>query len=80
MGDNNYAWYYGIYDASSYGPTFGGGHDWYVADGLNSGYCNLGYSYPCRKGTYSSDACRTDLCGSYNSWTITDLETWYVNN
>ena len=32
-----------IYDASNYGPTFGGGHDIYI--GFNSNYTNLGNSY-----------------------------------
>ena len=37
-----------IYDNSSYGPTFGNGHDIYIADGCKSNtnsYCNSNYSY-----------------------------------
>jgi hypothetical protein len=37
-----------IYCHSSYGPTFGGGHDIYVADGCNetrNSYTSLGHSY-----------------------------------
>ncbi|KAM3144789.1 hypothetical protein pb186bvf_003098 [Paramecium bursaria] len=30
---------------ASYGPTFGGGHDIYIAVDFNSGYTNLGHSY-----------------------------------
>ena len=37
-----------IYDYSSYGPTFGDGHDIYIANGCKSNsnnYCNSNYSY-----------------------------------
>ena len=37
-----------IYKHPSYGPTFGGGHDLYVASGSGSGsasYCNIGSAY-----------------------------------
>jgi len=39
---------HGIYCNSSYGPTFGGGHDLHIADRSNtntSSYSNLGHSY-----------------------------------
>lgn len=64
------------YDGASYGPTFGGGHDWY--NDTTSGYCNIGFSYACRVGTYGSAQCRNDFCGNNsNSWTITEMEVWY---
>ena len=37
-----------IYDYQGYGPTFGSGHDLYIANGCssnNSSYCNFPYSY-----------------------------------
>jgi hypothetical protein len=39
---------YTIYCNSSYGPTFGNGHDLYIANGCNgnaNSYTNLGTSY-----------------------------------
>ena len=39
---------YNIYGSSSYGPTFGGGHDFYLCDNCNtnnSSYDNSGHSY-----------------------------------
>jgi len=50
---------YGGYDASGYGPTFGGGHDIYLATDFtsNSNYCNRhSYNFP----DY------TTLAGGYN--------------
>ena len=72
-------WYQnnGSYDGSSYGPTWGGGHDWQIASDMNTGYCNIGHSYQCRAGSYGSDQCRSDFCGNYSSWTIVDVEVFY---
>ncbi len=64
------------YNRTDYGPTFGGGHDWCVYNDLNSGYCNLGHDYACQVGSYSSSSCQNDFCGTYNSWSIDDLEVW----
>ncbi len=36
---------YGLYSNYSYGPTFGGGHDFYMSSDMNSGYTYVGYSY-----------------------------------
>ncbi len=38
---------YSSYRHSTYGPTFGGGHDMYLANPANSGsnYCNIGHTY-----------------------------------
>ncbi len=44
---------YQTYNNSSYGPTFGGGHDLYVDNSLRSGYTN-NYSYGPNVGYYSS--------------------------
>jgi hypothetical protein len=59
-----------------YGPTWGGGHDLHINGAMTSGYCNLGLSYQCRVGTYGSSTCQDDLCGSYSSWMVTELEVW----
>ncbi len=70
------------YDNSSYGPTFGGGHDFLSGYGGtigNNTYCNIGYSYQCRVGTYGTSQCRDDFCGIYNPQ-IVDLGVWYKTN
>ena len=40
---------HGIYNNPNYGPTFGGGHDFYIADNAhvtdNTSYCKIGHSY-----------------------------------
>jgi hypothetical protein len=54
---------YSTYDCYSYGPTFGGGHDFYT-DLRSSSYGNLGYSYACRVGSYSSPDCMLDFAGA----------------
>ncbi|ETO28055.1 hypothetical protein RFI_09075 [Reticulomyxa filosa] len=51
-----------VYHHASYGPTFGGGFDFYLSSGCNNSnasYSNAGYSYNC-----STD--QTLLAGSYN--------------
>jgi hypothetical protein len=63
------------YNHGSYGPTFGGGHDFYT-NLSSSSYCNIGHSYACRVGTYGSATCRNDFCGQYNP-VIYELEVWY---
>ena len=67
---------YYLYGHVNYGPTFGGGHDLYINNTMGTGYCNIGYSYIARVGTYGSAEARNDFCGSYNSWTIQEMEVW----
>ncbi len=79
---NSFSYSYWTYDNNSYGPTWGGGHDLYIASDMTTGYCNLGHDYTCRFGSaggysgYGDAACQNDFCGSYNSWKITELEVW----
>lgn len=68
----------GLYSNPSYGPTFGAGHDFTLDGTMSAGYCNLGYTYVCRAGSYGSDTCRNDFCGSYNAWSVEELEIWYA--
>ncbi len=72
---------YTQYSNSSYGPTFGGGHDWYVPSNMGSstgGYCYMGYTFKCRIGKDggAETTCVNDFCGNYSSWTIDELEVW----
>jgi hypothetical protein len=55
-----------IYANPSYGPTFGGGHDLYVAASESGSYCNVGHNYPCRTGISTGTACYNDFCGGAN--------------
>ena len=61
---------YSIYSCSSYGPTFGGGHDIYIASYASSNensYSNLGHTYSPPSGhSYGSSFTLSFLAGSYN--------------
>ena len=64
----------GIYCNSSYGPTFGGGHDFYIcsnSNGSNSSYSNLHYTYECPPNVTAN----TFLAGSYNFY-VNELEVF----
>ena len=68
---------HGMHGSSSYGPCFGGGHDFCLQGYKNGkgGYCNTGHSYACPSGL-SGTACQEHLCGSYNNWMIVEMEVW----
>ena len=52
---------------ASYGPTFGGGHDFYINSDGSSGYSNLGHSYQLPSFlTYGTLSAQSFLAGSYN--------------
>lgn len=59
-----------IYGNSGYGPTFGGGHDIYIANSAGSNtnsYSNLGHTYVQLAGyRYGSSDTRSVFAGSYN--------------
>ena len=71
---------YSIYDCSSYGPTFGYGHDIYIVDyASSSGSSNtyLGYTYSPPSGySYRSTFTQTFLAGTH-SFTPDEVETFY---
>jgi len=60
------------------GPAFGGGHDWMIDTTMNGGYCYMGHTFHCRVGADggTDTACRNDLCGTFNGWTVDELEVW----
>ena len=74
---------YSIYDCSSYGPTFGGGHDIYVANYASSNgasYTNLGHTYSAPSGySYGNSFSYTFLHGqsNTNNFTPDEIETFY---
>ena len=69
-----------IYDCSSYGPIFGGGHDLYIADyasSSSSSYTYLGWQYSPPSGySHGSTFTKTFLAGTYQ-FTPDEVETFY---
>ena len=66
---------------SSYGPTFGGGHDIYVSDQANSNslsYSNLGYNYKHPLYSYNTNEAKSFLAGSYN-FQVSEIEVYARN-
>ena len=71
-----------IYTCSTYGPTFGGGHDLRISNNAASNsvsYTNCGNSYPIPPG-YSArySSCRFYAGGSRYKFTPTDVEVFYL--
>lgn len=70
-----------IYSNVGYGPTFGSGHDLYIANNAGksrSSYSNLGYAYKTpTKAPYSSTAAKSMLAGSYN-FLVSEYEVYYL--
>ena len=69
---------YSIYDCSSYGPTFGGGHDITIyGSSSNNFYSNLGNTYSPPSGySYGHTFTQTFLAGTYQ-FTPDEVETFY---
>ena len=66
-----------IYRRSSYGPTFGGGHDIHIANNANSNtdsYTYFGHSYSVPSGVQDR---LTILAGTYK-FTPDDVEVFYL--
>ena len=67
-----------IYAYSTYGPTFGGGHDIYIADNCNSStscYSYFPYSYDCKE--YNNPSSSDWLAGAYN-FKVDEIEVFSV--
>ena len=70
---------FAIFVSSSYGPTFGGGHDFYICEESNiytGSYSNI-YSYVSPDYPPGSDR-TTFLGGSYNTWLTTEIEVYQI--
>ena len=71
-----------IYASSYYGPTFGGGHDLYVALDSSYAYSNLGHSYqlPSFLANYgvNSQQAQSFLAGSYN-FQLVEVEVYQID-
>jgi hypothetical protein len=70
---------YSINCSSSYGPTFGGGHDLRISNNSNANiesYSNPGNSYQLPPGyTYGTDQAQNLLAGSYN-FKVNEIEVF----
>lgn len=67
-----------MYCYSTYGPTFGGGHDFYICDNCNtanSNYSNFPYSYVCTE--YVNSGSSNWLAGAYN-FKVEEIEVFSV--
>ena len=75
---------YSIYCRSSYGPTFGGGHDIHISNYASSNsksYSNLGFTYSPPSGySHGSTFAKTFLAGTYYNFTPDEVETFYETN
>ena len=76
--DNNEIYYnkdnrYNIYCHSSYGPTFGGGFDFYICDSCNSNNS----SYDSSGNSYETNGKQYALAGSYN-FLVRDYEVFQL--
>ena len=79
-GQYSYQKKYSINSYSSYGPTFGGGHDINIKSDASSNrnsYSDLGHTYSPPSGySRGSTFAQTFLAGSYN-FTPDEVETFY---
>jgi len=70
---------YSIYDLSTYGPTFGGGHDIFISSNSNTqktNYCNLGHSFDSPSGmSFGDEKIKNFLCGNYN-FQVKEIEVY----
>jgi hypothetical protein len=73
---------YALYTSAGYGPTFGGGHDIYIANNANANtrsFTNLGFTYRPPSGySYYSTEAKNLLAGTYK-FTPNEVETFYLN-
>ncbi|KAJ5071205.1 pep-cterm sorting domain-containing protein [Anaeramoeba ignava] len=63
----------------NYGPIFGAGCDLVLSSNLQPGYSNFGDSYNIPNGiTYNSNEANSYLAGSYNSWVVDEVESYFI--
>jgi hypothetical protein len=75
-GKNDHA----IYCDSSYGATFGGGHDLHISNNANSNqssYSNLGHTYQPPPGYQNNTQQTQSLFTGSKNFTATEIEVFY---
>ncbi|KAJ5066320.1 hypothetical protein M0811_13699 [Anaeramoeba ignava] len=70
------------FNYSYFGPFFGNGYsafpDFHLEENLKTGWSNFGNSYNLPNGiTYKSNEAKSYLAGSYSSWRVDELETYF---
>ncbi|KAJ5066751.1 hypothetical protein M0811_03095 [Anaeramoeba ignava] len=66
-----------IYSGLIYGPLFGEGIR--LVSNLQPGYSDFGYSYNLPNGiTYGTNEAKSYLAGSYKSWVVDEVETYFI--
>ena len=69
-----------MYDSSAYGPTFGGGHDLYIAnnaDHSTSSHTNLGHTYQPPTGYSHGNSDTQALLAGSHSFRPSNVEVFY---
>mmetsp|Transcript_7087 Transcript_7087/g.6342 ORF Transcript_7087/g.6342 Transcript_7087/m.6342 type:complete len:127 (+) Transcript_7087:1231-1611(+) len=69
---------YAIYGYSTYGPSFGGGHDLYISDNCNTNngcYSNFNHTYDAKDQSGNNQSA---LAGAYN-FTVEEIEVFHVD-
>jgi hypothetical protein len=69
---------YQTYNNTSYGMTFGKGHDLHVRQDLTTGHTNIGRSYGDRNRLNTAEY-HNEFMGSHSSWTIGKYETFTLS-
>ncbi|KAJ5075745.1 hypothetical protein M0811_06607 [Anaeramoeba ignava] len=70
---------YAIFSYLDHGPWFGEGYDFYLSSNLQPGVSDFGDSYNLPNGiTYQSNEAQSYLAGSYSSWVVDELETYFI--
>jgi hypothetical protein len=72
-----------LFGHSSYGPTFGGGHDIYIYDSsnlYNVSYSNFGHSFCLPAGYTFGGNAQNFLAGNYNKWLVDEIEVYQIYN
>ncbi|KAJ5072298.1 hypothetical protein M0811_01312 [Anaeramoeba ignava] len=68
-----------IHYNTSYGPVFGGGHDFYLGSNLQPGYSNFGHAYQLPQGiNYNTNESKSYLAGSYSNWQVSEVECYFI--
>ena len=63
---------YAIYNHYNYGPTFGGGHDIYVASNANRNYNSYFYCH-----SYTGKYCNNNVWTGRNTFCADEIEVYY---
>ena len=72
--DVNTNYVYATYTWNGYGPTFGGGHDIYIADDVGNNYNSYFY---CHCYSYTSPYCDCHMWTGNNNFCPDELEVYY---